>query len=199
MAKKNSSSALIILAIVLLIVAIFGLLWLTVFKKTSVVTISDCKNSECVKAYITAGNFNPLDCAKAPENLRNGCYYAYEIENLKSKKTELGRYCRSIKFDEELGAGCLYEILGQMVMTTNVKENLPGAITSLDIKNCDKISRTEWKELCIKDIGAIKNAIDKKNIDLCFEPVADIYNYNRQRCALMVQDKIMQDSLTKTK
>ena len=194
MAKKNLSSVRVI-AIGLLVAAVLFLLYLIILGRPSV--ISDCKDQECVRTFAVAENFNPTDCAKAPENFSNGCYYAYEIENLKSKKVRLGRYCNSIK-DEEMRAGCFYETLGQMVMTANVRENLPAAIASLDASNCDKLNRTEWKEICISDMGAVKNAVDKKDISLCFTST-DISGHNRQTCAKAVQDKIIQDLLTKTK
>jgi len=154
--------------------------------------ISECQNAECVKKIVLSKNFNPADCLKAAENLRNGCYYAYEIKNLTTKKTQPGQYCWFVKQDEELGADCFYKTLGILAVTTNVKENFRPAVASLDTKNCDKLNSSGWKERCVNDIGKIKNALDAKDLSSCFKQT-ELSDYSSQICAGIVQEKISQD------
>lgn len=162
---------LIILAILLLIAAVLVVLFFTIFKKT--LTISDCQDIACIENYIGAENFIPDDCAKAPENLRDDCYYTYELGNLELKKTNPGKYCHFIK-DENLGVGCVYETIGAIIITTNnIEPKIRDAMESLDANKCDKISvnnlnlEEELKKICIDGVALVGKAIEEKDLSLC--------------------------------
>lgn len=187
MIKKSSLLILIILAALLLIAAVLFVLSITILKK--IPTISDCKNLECVKSYVAVENFNPEDCAKAAENLRDNCYYAYEIKKTPNGKNDLetGKYCLLVG-GKNLEADCLFKTVGAIMNPpSNVKDNLIKSIKSLNTEPCNNMEVLQWKEQCLNDIAGIKKAVEEKDITYCFpintgDNASKISSYGRKVC-----------------
>jgi len=181
--KKITKAIVVVFFITVLIVAIGVAVF--IYQRIPK-SVSECKDVSCIEKFVLSENFTPNECKKITlRSLRDQCYFIYETQNEKAKKSP-GDFCGKID-DRELESECFYKTRKVVVMTPNLRASFNKIVSELEPEKCSTLKYPELQKECKDIIMFIKEAIDKKDVSLCYSESKKIAEPARWMCEALAR------------